>query len=256
MTSIFDQWLPLNYWLSQILGNDPQPFALSDVEAIHKTNNELAEAISQHPDRFRGFCYLPMENPSAAAKELTRCIHDLNFLGALVDGHARNNLFYDGPEYDVLWSAFEALDVPIYLHPTYPLISQVIGSGGLYTPDHGVYTDVVASALGVAGWGWHSDNGLAFVRMWLSGVFDRHPDLKIVLGHMGEMVPYMLHRIQYVLGSAKPRGVTVLLAWERNVWVTTSGFFSLVPLRTLLAATRVERIMVSRTKALWLRELC
>jgi predicted TIM-barrel fold metal-dependent hydrolase len=192
-----------------------------------------------------------MEEPAAAATELHRCIRELNFLGALVDGHARNNLFYDGPEYDVLWSAFQELDVPIYLHPTYPQISQVNVSGGLYTPDHQVYTEAVAAALSVAGWGWHSDNGIAFVRMWLSGVFDRHPNLKIVLGHMGEMVPYMLHRVQYVLGSAKPKGLTVLDAWERNIWVTTSGFFSLVPFRTLLAATNVDRIMVSRTNRVW-----
>lgn len=211
---------------------------------IRKANDELAQAVAQYPDRFRGFCFLPMTQPAIAAQELRRCVHELKFLGALVDGHARDNLFYDGPEYDVLWDAFEELDVPFYMHPTYPEVSQVNQTGGLYTPDHHVYSEVVAAALSVAGWGWHSDNGVAFVRMWLTGVFDRHPDLKMVLGHMGEMLPYMLHRVQYVMGASKPQGLNVLEAYAQNVWVTTSGFFSLVPFKTLQAATAMDRIMV------------
>ena len=229
----------------QVVANNPQPYVLNLPEVASAANNELAQAISEYPNRFRGFCFLPMADLQAAARELDRCISQAGFLGALVDSHLLNNTFYDGGEYDVLWDAFERLDVPLYLHPTYPPISEVNETGGLYTPDHHSYPDAIASVIGTAGWGWHSDTGLAFVRMWFSGTFDRHPNLKIVLGHMGDMIPYMLARVDLLLGAAKTKGVSVQQAYARNVWVTTSGFFSLVPFRTLWAATAKDRILVS-----------
>ena len=218
---------------------------MPEPEIARSANSEMATAISQHPDRFRGHCFLPMAYPDQAAEELERCVSQLGFVGALVDDHLLNYTFYDGPAYDHLFDVFERLDVPLYLHPTYPPVTEVNGSKGLFAPDPNTYSDPVAAALGTAGWGWHSDTGVAFVRMWFSGVFDRHPNLKVVFGHMGEMVPYMLHRVQYVLGELKPHGVTAYEAYATNVWITTSGFFSLVPFRTLLAATSIDHIMVS-----------
>jgi predicted TIM-barrel fold metal-dependent hydrolase len=212
---------------------------------VSQANDELANAIAPYPDRFRGFCFLPMAQPVAAADELERCISQLGFVGALVDSHLLNDTFYDSPNFDPLWATLERLEVPIYLHPTYPRIQEVNGTGGLYTPDNKVYSEPIASVLGTAGWGWHSDCGLQFLRLWLAGVFDRYPGLKVVLGHMGEMLPYMLARTDFVLGATKPAGATIPETYAKNIWVTTSGFFSLDPFSTLLRTTSVDRIMVS-----------
>lgn len=228
-----------------MVSQDPTPVALDLPELCSQSNDELAAAIAPYPDRFRGFCFLPMAQPASAAAELDRCISQLGFVGALVDSHLANNTFFDGPEYDSLWSTFERLGVPLYLHPTYPLIQQVNGSTGLYTPDNNAYSSEVAAALGTAAWGWHSDCGLQFLRLWVSGVFDRHPNLKYVLGHMGEMLPYMLSRSDSILGSMKSTGATIRETWAKNIWVTTSGFFSLDPFATLWKATAKDRIMVS-----------
>ena len=186
-----------------MVANDPQPYVLPRPEVARAANDELAEAIS---NRFRGFCFLPIALPEQAAQELERSVSQLGFLGALVDSHLLNQTFYDDREYDVLWDMFEKLDVPIYLQPTYPPTPSVNSTGGLYAPDHGSFSTGVASVLGTAGWGWHSDTGISFVRLWLSVAFDRHSNLKVVLGHMGDMVPYMLHRIDYTLGAMKPKG--------------------------------------------------
>lgn len=166
----------------QVVANDPEPYVLLRPEVARAANDELAEAISHYPDRFRGFCFLPMALPQEAAQELERCVSKLGFLGALVDNHLLNQTFYDDREYDVLWNMLEKLDVPVYLHPTYPPTPLVNSTGGLYAADHGSFSSGVSSVLGTAGWGWRSDNGISFIRLWLSGVFDRHPNLKAVLG--------------------------------------------------------------------------
>lgn len=185
-----------------------------------------------------------MAYPDAAITELERCIKQPGFVGVMVDNRLLNNTFYDGREYDALFDVFERLDVPLYLHPTYPLINQVNGTTGLFTPDNGAYPGTIGAIIGTAGWGWHCDTGLSFLRMWFSGVFDRHPKLRVVIGHMGDVIPYMLARIDYELAAFKKEGANAVDTYARNVWVTTSGFFSLVPFQTLLAATNIDRIMV------------
>jgi predicted TIM-barrel fold metal-dependent hydrolase len=94
-----------------------------------------------------------MAYPQLAAQELERCVSQLKFVGGLVDDHLLNNTFYDSSEYDALWSALERLDVPIYLHPTYPPISEVNAPGGLHTPYQNSFTINTASVLATAGWG-------------------------------------------------------------------------------------------------------
>jgi len=186
-----------------------------------------------------------MAQPLTAAAELERCVSNFSFVGALVDSHLLNYTAYDSPAYDPLWSTFTKLNVPLYLHPSYPTHAAINGTGGLYTPDNNVYSLPVAAALGTAAWGWHSDTGVQFLRLWLGGVFDRHPELKIMLGHMGEMVPYQISRSTFYLGPQKPTGATIPETWARNVWVTTSGFFTLDPFATLLRTTSADKIMVS-----------
>ncbi len=182
--------------------------------------------------------------PSAAADELSRCVHDLGFVGALMDGHLPNMTFYDTAAYDPFWEAAQRLDVPIYLHPTYAPVKDVTLPEGRETPVDNDYADTIAAVLSAHGFGWHVDNGLSFLRLWLGGVFDRYPRVKVVLGHMGETIPFMLDRADMALGPWKTDGVTVKQAWERNVWVTTSGFWSMAPLAAVLKTTAADRIMV------------
>jgi predicted TIM-barrel fold metal-dependent hydrolase len=186
-----------------------------------------------------------MAYPEAAAEELERCVNELGFLGALVDNHLNNMTFYDSTEYDPFWATAQRLEVPIYLHPTYSPGKDVRKPGGRETPSHGDYSEVVAAALSAHGFGWHVDTGLNFLRLWLGGVFDRFPHVKIILGHMGETIPYMLDRADAAMGSFKTEGVTVKDAWAKNIWVTTSGFFSVDPFSTLQRTTSSDRILVS-----------
>jgi predicted TIM-barrel fold metal-dependent hydrolase len=237
----------------QVVSTDPTPAALSNVSVVIATNDQVHTAVQQAPDRFRGFCFLPMAYPDLAAKELERCVMQLGFVGALIDAHNGNETYYDAVEYDVLWSMAQKLDVPIYLHPTYPPIGELNGTTGRFKPSDGEsgkpgWTPVEAAFLATAGYSWHVDTGMVFVRLWLSGVFDRFPCLKIVLGHMGEAVPFMLYRTNMILGKVKTLeqgGISVLEAYSNNVWITTSGFFDLHPFHTLASVTAMDRIMVS-----------
>ena len=185
-----------------------------------------------------------MAYPQLAAAELEHCTSSPGFVGALVDSHLANYTSYDSPAYDQLWSTFERLNVPIYLHPTYPPITAVNETGGLYTPGNDTYPQTTASIMATSGWGWHSDCGVQFLKLWQAGVFDRHPSLKTVLGHMGEMLPFMLARSSSQLDYKKTSGSGLKDTYQRNVWITTSGFFSLDPFATVLRTTAKDRIMV------------
>lgn len=231
----------------QIISHVPIPEVLSAPNLTALANDELAAAItaSVAPHSWRGFCMLPMAIPSAAATELRRCVSKLEFVGALVDAHLPNGSFYDGPAYDVLWAEAVRLDVPIYLHPTYPFVSDVVDVGyGLYAPSViGEYDVLSAGNLGTAAWGWHERTGLGFLRLYLGDVFERFPALQIVLGHMGELVPYYLSRVDTMLsGNRKLKFKDV---YARNVYVTTSGIFSVDPMATLLRVTDNKRVMYS-----------
>lgn len=165
-----------------------------------------------------------------------------NFVGALIDNHA-NGKHFDGSDYDALWSAAVELDVPIYLHPTFPTPDTMSTFMGNYPPSIGV-------SLGAASWGWHSDVGLHVLKLFAAGVFDRFPTLKIIVGHMGEMLPFMLERVGFMSesfagGWAGRREREWKRVWDENVWITTSGVWSLAPMKCLLENTRVERIMFS-----------
>ncbi|GME56048.1 2-amino-3-carboxymuconate-6-semialdehyde decarboxylase [Neofusicoccum parvum] len=183
--------------------------------------------------------------PSEAAAELQRCIQTHGFVGALVDSHLPDGQSYDSSAYDELWAMAVTLKAPIYLHPTTPDPSEVFSAGsGLYAPaEEGEYSGHDAASLGTSAWGWHERTGLSFIKLYLGGVFDRFPDLQIVLGHMGEMVPYFLARTDRILSSN--RTVTFKEVYNRNVYVTTSGMFSLDPMTTLLRVTDKRRIMYS-----------
>ncbi|GKT54267.1 amidohydrolase [Colletotrichum tofieldiae] len=211
-------------------------------ELCKAINDDLHSRIIRHPDRYAAFAVLPLQDPVAAAKELRRSVRQLSFVGALIGNHLDDGSFFDAPRFHPLWEAAEELDVPIYLHPTYPSEDESkVNFEGSYDPE-------IAKALGAWGWGWHSRTGLHFLRLFAAGVFDKFPNLKIVLGHMGEMLPFMLDRLvrissRWPASEGRRRGLREV--WDGNVWVTTSGMFSMAPMACLLQETKVERIMFS-----------
>ncbi|KAI0966573.1 hypothetical protein F4678DRAFT_484188 [Xylaria arbuscula] len=211
-------------------------------ELCRNCNDQLADAIHSHPGRFAGFAELPMSEPGEAAKELRRVVlgetNGVKFVGALVDSHTDEGLYYDGPDFDVLWEEATKLDVPIYIHPTWP--SEQLSSA--YKSPH--LPDNVTTSILAFGFGWHSDVATHILKLYAGGVFDRFPKLKIVIGHMGEMIPYMLQRIQRVSSQwGKERSFKEV--WDSNIWITTSGNWALDPLACILRNTKHDRIMYS-----------
>ncbi|KAH8797939.1 hypothetical protein F5884DRAFT_825483 [Xylogone sp. PMI_703] len=229
----------------QVLSAGASPAAMNDTAGCMAANNQMAATVETHPDRFNAFAILPMSFPNEAAAELERAVTQLGFPGALIDNHLPNGTFYDGPEYDVFWAKAVELNVPIYVHPTFPDISAVTGFGGKYAPIDGDYIDPVAALLGTAAWGWHQSTGLHFLRLYSAGVFVRFPKLKIILGHMGEMLPFYLERADSFLTPANPDKPTLIDTYHQNIWVTTAGLFSTNPMATMLRNTAIDRIMYS-----------
>ena len=146
------------------------------IDLCKKANDTLAEYVEKYPDRFVGFATLPINEPEAAVEEFKRCINDLKFKGALIMGHPKNG-FLDQEEYEPLFAAAEELNAPIYLHPS-PIQSDVYQA--YYK---GNYPDVTAATFACFGYGWHVDVGIHAIHLVLSGVFDRHPNLNIIIGH-------------------------------------------------------------------------
>ncbi|TVY45927.1 Decarboxylase [Lachnellula occidentalis] len=210
---------------------DASPTSCSEI------NNELALAISKNPNRLAGFATLPMEDPKAAAEELSRCVTKLGFLGALINNHLKGQ-FYDDERFWPVFEKAQEMDVPIYIHPTYP-------SESMLEPYKGNYDDRIASQLSAYGWGWHTDTGLHILRLFASGFFDRFPKIKIIIGHMGELLPFQLDRIAGISRAWGEKKRDLLEVWKSNLWITTSGMFSLAPLACLLQTTTIDHVMYS-----------
>lgn len=202
-----------------------------------KANDQLAEAVRQHESRFRGFAILPMDDVSAIPGELERCIKTHGFVGALIPNHA-NGKYFDDESYWPMFQKAEELDVPLYLHPA-PAVN--------FDAYKGNYSDDVAMLLGGPALGWHVDIAFHVVRLYASGLFDKYPKVKIIIGHMGETLPFMVDRIERMLTrrwGSKTRGF--MTVWRENFWVTTSGMFELGPLACLLRTVAVDRILYSK----------
>jgi uncharacterized protein len=209
------------------------------IDLARAYNDALAEACARHPTRYRGFAHLPMLTPDAAADELERAVEDLGFHGALVNG-ATDGRFLDDPAFEPFLARVEKLDLPIYLHPGIPT-----------EPVRNAYYDNLPGnlsfVLALSAWGWHADTAIHTLRLALSGALDRHPGLKIVIGHMGEALPFMLDRIDETTAATAK---TLLRRSVRQtildqVWITTSGFFTMVPFMAALMSFGVDRIMFS-----------
>jgi uncharacterized protein len=211
---------------------------LEGVSLARDLNDALAAAISEHADRFAGFAHLPMRSPDAAADELERAVHDLGFCGALINGMTED-LFLDDSRFDPILSRAEQLGVPIYVHPGIPPESV----------RKAYYDNLPESAgfrLAIAGWGWHSETAIHILRLVLSGVLDRHPRLKLIIGHMGEGLAAMLARCDQIFANEVPhlkRSVAQTILDQ--VWVTTSGMFTQPPFFAALTVFGIDRIMFS-----------
>ena len=202
-------------------------------------NDALAEAVARYPDRLRGFAHLPLLAPDAAAAELERSVEQLGFHGVLVNG-AIDGRFLDDPRFDPVLERAAALDLPIYLHPGIP-VEAVRNAYFDGLPGSFSFT------MALSAWGWHADTAIHTLRLVLSGALDRHPGLKIVIGHMGEALPFMLDRIDETTAA---QAKTLLRRSVRQtildqVWITTSGFFTMAPFMAALVTFGADRIMFS-----------
>ena len=221
----------------QVVSHGPG-LATGSAAACAAANDLAAAAVrAQGASRLAAFAALPMAHPADAAAELRRCVAELGFVGALVDSHAGGR-HYDGAEFWAVFEAAQELDVPLYLHPAFP-------AGGAEALFRGNYAAGAAASLGASAFGWHADVGLHVLKLFAAGVFDAYPRLKIVVGHMGEMLPFMLERIAALSVRWGERKRPWRVVYDENIWITTSGVWSINPMACLLRNTRIERILYS-----------
>jgi predicted TIM-barrel fold metal-dependent hydrolase len=212
--------------------------AATGTALAHDTNDELAAAIKQHPTRFDGFATLGMLEPEFAAKEFERAVTQLGFKGVNINGTS-GGAFLDDLKFTPVFETAVALNVPIYLHPA-PPPEPVMKAYFANLPDE------ASDMLSRAGWGWHVETGLHCLRMMLGGVFDRFPTLQIIIGHMGENLPYSLVRADTVLKHAsKHLQRSIAEYFHQNFHVTTSGYFTNPPFLCALQVIGADRLMFS-----------
>lgn len=225
----------------QILSlNSPGVEQLDADEAValaREANDFAADAVKRHPARFAGFAALPTAAPQKAADELERTVRQYGFKGALINGHHRGRYLDDKFFWPILERA-ESLGVPIYLHPTQPPQPVVDASFAGFSPD-------VSFMFANAGWGWHIETGVHVLRMILGGVFDRYPKLQVIVGHMGEALPFMISRVDIMTQSMTGLQHPVSAYLRENVHYTFSGFNFTPTFLDLLLQVGVERIMFS-----------
>jgi gamma-resorcylate decarboxylase len=211
-------------------------------ETACKANDFIAEQVRKRPDRFQGLAALPMQEPARATRELERCVKELGFLGALVNGFsqvgdAETAVYYDLPQYRPFWAAVERLDVPFYLHPRNPL------------PRDAKIYDGHSWLLGPV-WAFGQETAVHALRLMGCGLFDEHPQLSIIIGHLGENLPYALWRIDNANAwveqrSGYPAKKRMRDYFTSNFHITTSGNFNSAALLDAMLVLGADRIMFS-----------
>ena len=212
-------------------GVQAEPDARIAIRRARDANDFLAREIQRRPDRYSGFAHLPMQDAKAAADELERCVSELKFCGAMINGHT-NGQYLDHPSLFPFWERAEALNTLIYIHPTDPVSVAPVLEGH--------------NGLRRATWEWTFETGSHALRLIFGGVFDRYPKARLGLGHLGETLPFLLWRFDsragpdfYNVPLKKPPSQYI----KENVYVTTSGMCSAEPLNCTIAALGHERIM-------------
>ena len=212
-------------------------------ELAASSNDHAATLIAKYPGRFGAFATAALQNPEAAADEVQRCVEKLKFSGVLINGYSNVGtneqvMYLDDPRVRVFWDRVSKLDIPVYLHPREPLASQTRSIQG--------YPE-----LGGSAWAFGYETGSHAVRLMLSGLFDQYPNLKIILGHLGEALPYILPSMQHRLdeqregtrGAKNARRPSDYFA--RNFWLTTSGHYHTKPLIEAIDQLGDDRVIFS-----------
>jgi 2,3-dihydroxybenzoate decarboxylase len=203
------------------------------VRKAKEANDILAEAIQRHPSRYAGFAHLPLQDPSAAANELERTVRELGFKGALINGHT-NGEYLDDEKFSPVWERAESLGVPIYLHPANsPDVPQVLQG----------YPEFLGAM-----WGWQMETSSHVMRIIFGGVFDRFPKTTLILGHMGEGLPFWLWRLDsryVIMYCTKPIKKLPSQYIRDNIVITTTGVDSYPPLFCSMLALGSDRILFS-----------
>lgn len=210
------------------------------IEVAQRGNDAIADAAIRYPDRYGGLAALPMQDPDAASAELTRCVKELGFKGAMVNGFTQKDvpdsaIYYDIPEYRTFWATVAELDVPFYLHPRMQLPSRAQNYDG-------------HPWLMSAPWGFAVETSIHSLRLCGSGLFDDYPRVKVIIGHLGEFIPHALWRIDARMRfsprgyrGTRPLGEIFL----ENFLVTTSGFFNDPAFRNTLEVMGTDRLFFS-----------
>ncbi|WP_289231192.1 MULTISPECIES: amidohydrolase family protein [Barrientosiimonas] len=210
------------------------------VDWARRLNDHAAALVAERPDRFSSFCALPMQDPDAATEELTRAVRELGLVGALVNGFSQVGdpetvVYLDDPRYADFWARLAELDVPLYLHPRDP------------SPANSQIYQGHPWLMGSA-WAFSVETGTHMLRLMGSGLFDRHPSLTVILGHLGELLPFNVWRTDHRVGVA-PRGIGIERSFghylRNNVVVTTSGNFRTPALLNVIQEMGADRILFS-----------
>jgi 2,3-dihydroxybenzoate decarboxylase len=217
----------------------PSTQRLAGEQAItlaREVNDRLAESVAAYPTRFAGFAALPTAEPAAAAEELERTVTQLGFKGAMVHG-LTNGVFFDDQRFWPVLERAAALDVPIYLHPAVPERAVV----------DTYYRDYLSKYPGLltAAWGFTVETATQAIRFVLSGAFEEFPNLKFILGHMGEGLPFLLWRINMALQRPGNAPIEFQETFAKHFWITTSGNFSTPALVCSMLEMGIDRILYS-----------
>jgi predicted TIM-barrel fold metal-dependent hydrolase len=210
------------------------------ISGAKKVNDTLAEIVAAHHSRYGGFATLPLQDPAAAADELERCVKQLGFYGAMVNGYtnlgnAATGLYYDDPRFLPFWERAETLGAPIYLHPRDPLP----GNQGIYEGHPELFGAV---------WTFTVETATHALRLMTSGLFDRFPNLTVIIGHLGETLPFAMWRIDHRVkfqGDLRKFKKPLTQYLLENLYVTTSGFFRTQALNATIAEIGEDRVLFS-----------
>ncbi|WP_435742926.1 amidohydrolase family protein [Microbacterium sp. PMB16] len=209
----------------------------ASVDLARRANDLAAGVVGDRPDRFQALAALPVATPEASAQELQRCVDELGFRGAIVYGRVGD----DNLDHRRFWPTFEAaeaLGVPLLIHPQIPTAAV---RNAYYSGFADPATDLAFATFGL---GWHYDAGIQFLRLALSGVFDRFPRLQVILGHWGEVVLFYLERLA-MLDRVAGREHPIAQYVRENLYLTASGMFSHAYLQRAVDAVGPERILFS-----------
>jgi predicted TIM-barrel fold metal-dependent hydrolase len=213
------------------------------IDFAYRLNKMLADGpIAAYPNRFKAFATLPLQSPEASADELERAVREDGFLGCLTNGIIGKR-FLDHPDFEAVLARAEALDVPIYIHPGLPPdeVFEIYYSN--MRPEY--QTEYQNHVLAISAYGWHQEVVTQCLRMITSGVFDRFPKLQIIVGHMGEGLPFFYERIVKKMSEVTKESLRKPFEqyFHDNFWFTTSAFFQDELLNLMLKYISVDRVM-------------